>query len=311
MRRRRVYLSALLAAAVVVAGGLAVPTVRDPFLHAMAHHQAASARIGSAVAPRQLPGKQSPSPSPSASSEAPVQPTVTVPDTAFFGWALLNRQTGEIIGSDNYQTGTNTTESMIKTWIVADYLRRLPADEQPDKDTLTELTAAIIHSDNNAAQKYYLLGGGDAVVERMISTCGLTDTTVYDGWWSRTRMTPADAVRLGGCVADGTAAGSQWTDWVLTQMRDVVGGVDDQQAETGGGRWGVIDGLPASLAGTLAIKNGWTPIGADGDWHVNNLAISDDWVLAVMVRYPIAKGLGYGADICSSVASQLLPQLQS
>jgi hypothetical protein len=240
-----------------------------------------------------------------------VQPSVTVPDTDFFGWALLNRGTGEIIGSDNHHTGTNTTESMIKTWIVSDHLRRLPSGEQPDADTRAELAAAIIHSDDHAAQKYYLLGGGDAVVQRMISTCGLTGTTVYDGWWSRTRMTPADAVRLGACVADGTAAGPDWTDWVLTQMRAVQGGVDDQQVTTGGGRWGIIDGLPASLAGGLAIKNGWTAIDSDGDWHVNNLAISTDWVLAVMVRYPIAQGLGYGADIASSVARQLLPQLES
>jgi hypothetical protein len=122
-------------------------------------------------------------------------------------------------------------------------------------------------------------------------------------------MTPRDAVRMGGCVADGTAAGSRWTPWVLQQMRSVEGGVDDQQPTTGGGWWGIVDGLPASLTDGLAVKNGWTPIAADGDWHVNNLAIADDWVLVVMVRYPITKGLGYGADICSSVARQLLPAL--
>jgi hypothetical protein len=140
----------------------------------------------------------------------------------------------------------------------------------------------------------------------MISMCGLTDTTWYDGWWSRTEMSPLDAVRLGRCVADGTAAGPTWTPWVLAQMRAVQGGVEDQQETTGGGRWGIIDGVPAAEAGALAIKNGWTAIGSDGDWHVNNLAISDDWVLAVMVRYPIAKGLQYGADVCSTLARQVI-----
>ena len=107
-------------------------------------------------------------------------------------------------------------------------------------------------------------------------------------------------------MADGTAAGPAWTPWVLAQMRAVQGGVDDQQETTGGGRWGIIDGVPAAQAGALAIKNGWTAIGSDGDWHVNNLAISDDWVLAVMVRYPIAKGLQYGADVCSTLARQVI-----
>jgi hypothetical protein len=308
--RPRVYLPALLALA-ALSGSLALPAVRQPLHHLVSHGTTAVAPLSSAVAPRLLPGSQSPSPTPSATSEAPVQPSITVPDTDFFGWALLNRGTGEITGSDNYRTGTNTTESMIKTWIVADYLRRLPANAEPDDATLDGLAAAIVHSDDNAAQQYWLAGGGDAVVQRMITRCGLTGSSVSPGWWSRTRMTPADAARLGGCLADGTAAGPRWTDWVLSRMRDVQGTVDDQQATTGGGRWGIIDGLPAGLADTLAIKNGWTPIGADGDWHVNNLAISDDWVLVVMIRYPIINGLGYGADICASVASQLLPQLKS
>jgi hypothetical protein len=310
--RPRYYVPILLVLA-LLGGVLAVPAVRGEAASMISTGEHA-AWVGSAVTrPRLAPSPTSPTPqsSPSNSLESLVPTTIKVPDTDFFGWALLDRRTGDITGSDNMSTGTNSTESMIKVWIVADYLRQLPAGSTPDDGTLDELAAAIIHSDDNAAEKYYQLGGGDAVVQRMIDMCGLTDTTIYPGWWSRTQMTPQDAVRLGECVADKTAAGKTWTPWVLQQMRSVQGGVDDQQDTTGGGYWGIVDGLPASLADGLAIKNGWTAIGDDGDWHVNNLAISNDWVLVVMVRYPIDEGLGYGADICSSVAHQLLPALQA
>lgn len=307
--RRRTVLTAVLA---LTAAGAAVarPALGSPGLD---HGSATTPSVRSGTTPIPAQSReQSPTPSPSAAptTEPPVSVrdlTVTVPATPFFGWALLDRRTGEIGGSANMATGTNTTESMIKVWIVGDYLRRL-GTRQPSAADLAELSEVIVHSDDDGAETYYRRGGTNAVVQRMISICGLTGTTVYPYWWSRTTMTPLDAVRLGACVADGRAAGA-WTPWLLEQMRAVQGGVAQQQATSGGGRWGIIDGLPATLAARTAIKNGWTPIGADGLWHVDNLAISDTWVLAVMVRYPIGAGLQYGADICSSVARQLSPAL--
>lgn len=226
----------------------------------------------------------------------------------FIGYAMLDRRTGEIIASRN-ATQTSSTESMIKVWLVADHLRR--AAESGQTVTQAELaqgSAAIRHSDDRAAQALYLSGGGNEVVQRMIDICGLTDTTLFDQWWSRTQMSPRDAVRLAQCVADGTAAGPSWTGWVLSEMRQVTGSTaaEEQFATTGGGRWGIIDGVPDTLARTLAIKNGWTAIGADSNWHLNCLAISDDWIMNVMTRYPVENGLQYGADVCADVARQLV-----
>jgi hypothetical protein len=82
----------------------------------------------------------------------------------------------------------------------------------------------------------------------------------------------------------------------------------DQQRKQGGGRWGIIDGLPAEIRaqGPVSIKNGWTLINADGQWHLNCLAITDKWVLAVLMRYPGKHGLDYGAQVCARTASQLV-----
>jgi hypothetical protein len=239
---------------------------------------------------------------------------VDVDIEGFLAWAALDRTTGARVNSAN-ATDTSSTESMIKVWIVADYLRR--ATEQglaPSEERLRDARLAIRHSHNGAAQRLYVAGGQDDVVDRMIEICGLTDTYIPEGgsgWWSRTEMSAIDAVRLGECVADGAAAGPEWTDWLLTEMQQVVGTTadEDQRPEEDfeGGRWGVIKGLPAEAADRgVSIKNGWTRIGRDSSWHVSCLAITDGWVIAVMVRYPAEYSLDYGAERCASVARQLL-----
>jgi len=297
--RPRFVLPVLLAAA-VGAVLLAVPGTRSLLA------PRAPAATPSAVPPRRPVHVAGQPPPPGPVLRAPAGP-LAVPQTWFFGWALLDRGSGTVAGSDNRDTGANTTESMIKPWLAADYLRRAgTAGRRPSQQELGELATMIIRSDDTAAEKYYRLGGATAVIDRLVTLCGLTHTSAYDYWWSLTSMSPADSVRMGQCLADGTAAGPQWTGWLLDTMRHVTGTVSDQQVSTGGGRWGIVDGLPPVLAGDLALKNGWTRTGADGLWHVNCLGISSKWILSVMLRYPIARGLQYGAGICAAVTRQLL-----
>ncbi|MFJ6196592.1 hypothetical protein [Micromonospora sp. NPDC092111] len=239
----------------------------------------------------------------------------------FFGWALLDRKTGEITGSKN-MASTNSTESMLKAWIVSDYLRQL-GDKAPSAELKKAASLAIRDSDDDAANKVYRAAGGSyrvpaggqagPVVQRAIKICGLTDTergnvAGYEGWWSFTRMSPQDAVRLGDCIADGKAAGPVWTTWVLDEMAKVRGSVSQQQARSGGGKWGIVDGLPAEIKaqGPVSVKNGWTQLSYDGNWHVNCLAVTDKWSLAVMLRYPAGQPLSYGAKVCASVTTQLV-----
>ncbi|MEV1288267.1 hypothetical protein [Micromonospora sp. NPDC049679] len=238
--------------------------------------------------------------------------TVDLPADGFSSWALLNRATGEISGSPNL-AATSTAESMIKVWIVADHLRRTTEQgTQPTPDDLTLASRAIRDSDDLAAQELYAASGKDAGVTRMIRMCGLTDTrlfTVETGWWALTQISARDAVRMGECVKNGTAAGPRWTTWVLNEMTEVRGTVApaDQHETSGGGRWGIVDGLPDELVeqGPIGMKNGWTVAKSEQQWHVNCLAVADDWALAVLLRYDERKGLGYGATTCADVAAQL------
>lgn len=308
MRLRVIMVLAL--ATLVIGGFLVVPSAYARLSGDGASAPATDPGTAGGQAEASAPASPTASPTPGAPTLAAGPVDVTV--DGFLSWALLDRTTGTITGSDNI-AATNSTESMIKIWIVSDYLRRAAEDgEQPAAERLAQASTAIRDSNDDAAQDLYELGGGTDVVRRMISTCGLTDTKVAsNGWWSYTQMSARDAVRLGDCVKNGAAAGPQWTAWVLSEMTKVRGttAAADQHERSGGGRWGIIDGLPSEIvAQGVGIKNGWTAIWADGNWHINCLAVADDWALAVMMRYPIERGLDYGANVCKSVAEQLVDQ---
>jgi hypothetical protein len=81
---------------------------------------------------------------------------------------------------------------------------------------------------------------------------------------------------MGSCLADGRAAGAQWTPWIMDSMRHV----------RGEGDFGIGKAFPSGRQATIATTNGWALRDQDGMWRANCLAISDTWVLAVMQRYP-------------------------
>lgn len=250
-----------------------------------------------------------PAPTPPPPPTLAAAPVSVKFDGDYFSWALLDRESGEISGSKNL-TSTNSTESMIKVWIVSDYLRRL-GDKPLTAERKRQASTAIRDSNDTSAQALYRASGSRPVLDRLISTCNLTDTE-FDAKarWAYTQMSPRDAVRMADCVASGEAAGPKWTKWVLDEMSKVRGttAAKDQQLKQGGGRWGIIDGLPDGIRkqGPVSIKNGWTMLWADLQWHLNCLAVTDKWSLAVMMRYPKDNGLDYGADACAAVTTQLV-----
>ncbi|HEX2770832.1 MAG TPA: hypothetical protein VHN18_00195 [Micromonosporaceae bacterium] len=260
-------------------------------------------------APAPLPGSGNAAAGPSPSVASPrVAPTpalpplavrpakVTVDTDAWYGWSMIDLRTGKISGSAN-MTQTSTTASLIKAWIVADYLRRTAeAGETPSETRLAELTKIIRDSDNTLAERLYTRIGRAESIDRLLSICKLTDSSVSEsGGWSRTHLSPRDDARLGACIADGRAAGPQWTDWLLKEMR-LVRGV---------GNFGIRKAFPLEEQKSIAIKNGWVDRTAEQEYHVSCLAIGDGWAIGVMTRYPIERGYPYGAKICQSVGEQL------
>lgn len=215
--------------------------------------------------------------------------------TGWSAWALLDRRTGRITGSTNRASETSTTESMVKAWLAADYLAALRHDL--DDHAADRIRNALRVSDDDAAEWLYRTRGGDATIRRMIDTCRLTGTRPSPGNWALTRITAQDAARLGDCLADGTASGPRWRDWLLWEMRQV--------APSNG--FGIREAFPPREATGIAVKNGWTDRSSTGMWHVSCLGIWHRWSLAVLVRYPIRLGLGYGAAACRDITRQLFP----
>ncbi|MEH1167805.1 hypothetical protein V6V47_20710 [Micromonospora sp. CPCC 205539] len=215
----------------------------------------------------------------------------------WYSWSVLDRRTGKIIGSKNMDE-TNTTASMIKSWIVADYLRRADdAGEKPSDAKLADATRIIRDSDNTRAEQFYNLVGRDASIRRLISMCKLTDSSVApDKGWSRTALSPRDTARLANCIATGTAAGPKWTKWLLNEMKLV----------RGAGDFGIRKAFPATEQKQIAIKNGWIDRTREQEMHINCLAIGDTWTMGVMVRYPIGMGYDYGMKNCQKITEALL-----
>lgn len=214
-------------------------------------------------------------------------PTVTVP--AATAWALANTVTGKLLRAGGDTTGRYTTESMVKPWLAADDLTRHP---HPTPAHLATISRMIRDSDDAAAQQLYETNGATDTITRLTAVCHLTDTTTVPGWWSLTRVTAADAARIGVCLTTGAAAGPTWTPWILNEMRHLRAG-----------RWGITAGLDTDNG--VAVKNGWTLHVDDNTWHIACLAITGTWSLAVLMVYPATLGLTRGADTCASVAHQL------
>jgi hypothetical protein len=273
-----------------------------------------------------------PSPSPSPT----ITPALAIPAAGadsvapptgltWLSWELIDRDTGKILGaSANATTQKNNTESMIKSWLAADYLRRLSAAGKTLGATDTaDLKRMIVLSDDKWANHYYAANGKSASVTRMDSLCKLGSTPIANPAyaWSTVQVSADQTARLAQCIADGTAAGPL-TPNLLKWMTEVQGSVTYQPtppygpAGWGGGRWGIIDGVPKSLVAQTSIKNGWEPENYQHRWNINCLAILPHQVLAVELQYPwttsngnasfvYADNLQPGADGCASIASQL------
>ncbi|TQJ19892.1 hypothetical protein FBZ33_0070 [Micromonospora sp. A202] len=238
-----------------------------------------------------------PSPSPTLAPLPFAAKNLDLDIEGWYSWSVLDRRTGQIIGSRNMGE-TSTTASMIKSWIVADYLRRAAdAGQTPSDAKLADATRIIRDSDNTRAEQFYNQVGRDASIKRLISMCKLTDSSVApDRGWSRTALSPRDTARLGNCIATGTAAGPKWTKWLLNEMKLV----------RGAGDFGIRKAFPAAEQKQIAIKNGWIDRTREQEMHINCLAIGDTWTMGVMVKYPIDKGYDYGMKNCEKITEALL-----
>jgi hypothetical protein len=245
-------------------------------------------------------------PAPSPSVVVPLRPDVFQsgislapfpdPDT-WMAWSLLDRADGRRVGSANSATERTNAESAIKAWIAADYLR--VAGERPgpvDPAALALIARAIESSDDLATEQLYRELGGDKVLQDLEATCQVGVTTSRRGYWSFAQVTARDAVDIFDCVLDRAPGYPAGNDLIR-----ILRSVDRDDA------FGIPEALPPGTA--VAVKNGWTQHGGTDRWNVNCVASWDNYVLAVMLRYPAELPLDYGSNICRDVTRAVVAGL--
>lgn len=216
---------------------------------------------------------------------------VTLDVTGWHSWALIDHNDGAMTGSATFSEISRTC-SVIKVWIAADYLRT----KNPGTSKQSAISKMIRNSDNASATTLFAELGKSASFRRMQEMCGLTDFTPGSSW-GQCQMSSRDLARLAAKVQDGTAAGPNWTEWLIEEMRQVKLGT-----------WGIREALPQEQAAQLPIKNGWDTTAATKTRHMNCMAITPRWSLIVLTRYPISYEGGdrHGQTICRDVTTQLL-----
>ncbi len=216
---------------------------------------------------------------------------VSLDVTGWHSWALIDHLDGAITGSATLSEASRTC-SVIKVWIAADYLRTKTASATKQQ----AISKMIRNSDNAVATTLFAELGKLTSFKRMQEMCGLTDFKPGNSW-GQCQMSSRDLVRLAVKVADGTAAGPNWTQWLLDEMRQVKLGT-----------WGIREAFPVEQAAQLQIKNGWDTTAATQTRHMNCMAITQRWSLMVLTRYPISYSGGdrHGQVICRDVTAQLL-----
>lgn len=212
-------------------------------------------------------------------------------------WSLLDRDTDRRIGSTNRGSERTNAESTIKAWIALDYLR--VADEAGRARTAAQLDLvdrAIRASDDNAAERMYKELGRDDILADLDRLCGVTVTTSQRFFWSYTQVSADDATAVLDCVLE-LAPRYEDGDRLLAALH----GVDPD------GAFGIPEVLAPDIP--VAVKNGWTEHSGPAQWNVNCVAAWDRYALAVLVRYPIDRGRGFGEGVCRDVARPVVDAL--
>ncbi|WP_230329492.1 serine hydrolase [Nocardia aurantiaca] len=163
------------------------------------------------------------------------------------GIDVVDTTTGAAIASLNADQQFYTA-SVVKLLIALDQLKT--QGWQPDPDTAAEITQMLSTSDDDIADGLWDAGGNNAIIDRMVSTIGLSATTAPDdiAQWGETLTTPRDVVSIFHYI----------TTAVPASARDLILGALHDTSETAADGTDQYFGIPDALAGAnWAVKQGW------------------------------------------------------
>ncbi|GAB2551932.1 serine hydrolase [Nocardia heshunensis] len=163
------------------------------------------------------------------------------------GIDVVDTTTGSPVASLNADQQFYTA-SVVKLLIALDTLKS--QNWQPDPDTTDRITQMLSTSDDDIADALWDEGGNDAIIDRMVSTIGLTATTAPEdtAQWGETLTTPRDVVAIFHYITGSAPASA----------RDLIIGALHNTSETAADGTNQYFGIPDALTGaSWAVKQGW------------------------------------------------------
>lgn len=200
---------------------------------------------------------------------------------------LAGRQTEVSVAVYNANTGVTytynaglsfDTASIVKASIMATLLWQSQHSGQPLTAQEQQLMVPMIEdSSNSAATTLWDLAGRSAGIRAFTQAAGMTSTVpATGGYWGLTQTTAVDQVQLLRLLSFPNHV---LTPTSQTYAQNLMTHVINWEA------WGATGGVPSNA--TVALKNGWLPIGTAG-WEINSIGhVTGDgrnYVIAMLSR---------------------------
>ncbi|MFF3350147.1 SH3 domain-containing protein [Streptomyces sp. NPDC002779] len=192
---------------------------------------------------------ESPSPRPAA-----VQADVPAGVTA--GVAVFDRQTGTFTEQLNTSAQFRSA-SVVKLLIALDVLW----NRSPDALTATDrarIDTMLRGSDDTAASTFWSNNGSGAIIDRMVTRLGLTDTarppSTHPGFWGYTALSARDTVKIYRHLLDSAPAATR--DYLLGNLRQSTRCATDGYDQH--------FGIAGSFNRPWAVKQGWSGFSSGG-----------------------------------------------
>ncbi|WP_067462105.1 hypothetical protein [Actinomadura macra] len=182
-------------------------------------------------------------------SRAPV-PRVRVPAGVRAAYVVFDRKRGRVV----LQRGARWTfrsASVVKVLLALDYLR----EHEVSAGDRALLESMLRSSDDKAATEFWRRGGRAAVIGRMVSRLGLTETAPpprhKPGFWGYTALSAEDVVRTYRYLLE--RAPKEHREFVVGQLR--------KSTPCGKDGFDQTFGIPRALERPWAVKQGWSGFG--------------------------------------------------
>ncbi|GAA4399299.1 hypothetical protein GCM10023147_36480 [Tsukamurella soli] len=218
--------------------------------------------------------------------------------------AVLDRDTGQRVESRNAHAPFFTA-SLVKVMIAEDVLtQRDQGKVHLSSSDMHMMHLMITRSDDFAADSFWDLGGGNAIVTRAAARYGLHDTHPPRGPWWFTTTSADDMVSLYDQIVTRRSTDPAVANWIVSAMRDFQPTGDDGENQT--------FGLPTALSRepVVGYKQGWMPL-LDGNWIHDSTAIvgkSARYIVAIMASQPAPNGEDPTVSSIDDVAKALFPR---